>query len=682
MQEQWLSGVKTQAIVAAWSAQIEAARAKKEPFSKTAKLCEHFFCASMGFMWESGFRRQYLNNMPAPQFQITIAKGFELVSIIGPSLMWDYPGRESKIYDRIAIDPLVFGSPDDPMAAEQYRLYQQEEAMELGRNRTRAGLMTAYQNYAQREQSPSLTTESHMAIIEALVKGRGCLRVDTYQPPGTPGVLTGAFYVSTDDLLIDPDCQRADLKDAKWIAIRHFDTHYDLERMFGWREGSLANRATTATPSSIASSKKTVDMRSAMNRVEWYEVFSKCGVGTRFNGTVMPEYHRAFEQTVGDYARICFVKGMDSPLNLQNSFLEHATPDDVQSALDWPIPYYMDNRWPIAFLDFWVQPNNPWPIAPMAMGLGELTFMNVFMSSLLERVYRQGVLKMGVVKAASDDAVQKLKSLQHEVLEINTDVAKSVRELVDYLEQPSLSYDVFRMLDYVSMMFDKRVGLMELMYGLNPGGKVSRSAADANMKGEAVSVRPDWMSRCVESWQTEVANLDRIAAGWNVRGETLVPLFGRTQAALWDQLIANEDPVIYVREMRTTIEADSIRKPNKSRDNANLQSMSGYMLPMLQWYASQSGGDTRPLNAYVRAMGKAMGQDVEDWSMDPITPPQPDPEQVAAAQESQAMEAEKSRADLNYRTLKANKLAHEMLGEGAGLPVELMDSVSPLETLA
>lgn len=651
------------AILDGWDKAIKAAEQARKPWLDTAKICREFYSGSVGFMWGKSFRDSYLKHMPESKFQITIAKAFELVSIVGPTLMWQAPGRVATGYQKLEIPPEFWPDPTLGM------MWQQEYQMELAQNTARNNLMQHYLNYSPREQpGGGLVVDSQTAIVDSLVTGRGVIRVDPYEPEGGTGTLTGGFWVPVDHLYIDPDATKPNLADAKWIAIKHTDTHYDLERKFGWPSGSLKGRATQASKKALMSTNKLDNSARRQDTVndlvEWYEVFSKCGAGQRFR-TTRTEHFEAFEQ-VGDFCYLCFVPGMQEPLNLKKAFLESASIEQVKAAIDWPTPYYKDGRWPVAVLDYWVNPGKAWPLAPLAMGLGELIFLNVFISSLADKIYQDGLVKAAIRSELAEEAIQKLLSYQHEVVELNTTVAGNINELVSYLQRPQTSMDAFRMVDYVSQMFDKRVGLTEAMYGLNPGGKVTRTAMDAQLKGEAISVRPEYMATKVEAWQTDIANLERIAAGYHVSGQTLSPLLGQMGAQLWDQLITQSDPLVYMREMRCRLEANSVRKPNKAKEGANIREMTGIMLPMLQWY-SQTTGNTEPLNEYIRSIGRSIEQDVDGWLLPPINQQQgPSPEEIEAME----MEKMKKIAELNSRELKNQKMAHDNLEAGIGLPPE------------
>lgn len=674
--------IDLKSLVSVWKTAIEAAKRDKEPFQKTADICKQFFCNSIDGMWSNSYRQKYLGGMPRPSFAITIAKTSELTSIVGPTLMWNVPGRYVSGYEPLNVSPeemaISFGAePGTPDFDFIVQNIAQESGRDLASQNTRNALMQHYLNYSQREQpGGGLKVDSQMAIIDALVKGRGCVRVDTYQPSGPGSTLTGSFFMSVDDLFIDPECTRPNLSNANWIAVRHCEPHWKVEQRFGWPPGSLRNKTiskskTKANENRVANTIFTKNSQTN-DLCVWFEVFSKCGVGTRFKQSAASQWHDAFEKYVGDYAYICFMPNEPQLLNAPDRFLENADVDQVATALSWPIPYHKDSRWPVAMLDFWLNPDSAWPIATVGMGIGELTFMNLIVSALADRTYRSSLTKTALRAELADDCVAKLLSLQHEVMELNPTIAGSVSDMVSFMQQPPVPYDAFRMLDYVSSMFDKRVGLTELMYGLNPGGKVSRTAQDARIKGEAVNVRPEHMAAQVEAWQTEIANLERIAAGYSVSGKTLVPLFGSSGAALWDQLITQADPDVYMRQMRSRIEANSLRKPNKARDNENITQMTGYMLPMLQWYA-QSSGNTDPLNAYIKTIGRAIDQDVSEWAMPSLNQQQgPSPEEIERMQQLQELEAAEKQEKLQSRKLQNAKTAHQMLEQGQGMPADML----------
>jgi len=660
-----------------WISAIQKAEEAKKPFTEVGAMCNQFFSGSVGFMWDEKFKAKYLKNIQAPRFRVTIAKAFELVAIFGPSLFWRYPGRTIKPREMFVPDITLFGDPNDEGVQAQYQQIMAEAQVEQASSDARNKVMELYLNYAQREQpGGGLKSHGQYAVTEALVKGRGVLWTEAYQFPGSERILTGSFYSSVDNLFIDPDSCMPNFSDAKWIARKHIDQYWEVERRFGLKPGSLKHKAKVSSADAISkgevASKKGSKAKTA-DLIVWYEVFSKCGVGTRNKG-ILDSMHTAFEEVVGDFAYICVCDGLEYPLNSSPELMEEATDEDVLQMFDWPVPFYKDGRWPCCVLDFYPNPSSCWPLAPMAMGLGELIFLNTMMSVLCERAYESSRLLIAAVKGAASEAVQKIQSGgMKEIIEVIDANDNGINNLIQVLQMPEMGFDLFRMINMVSAMFDKRTGLSELLYGMNPGGATSRTAADINIKSEMASVRPEYMSQQVEDWQTEVANIERIAAGWSVRGQDCEPLLGKIGSQVWDALVSNEDPEIFVREMRCTVEANSIRKPNKVRDNENIQRMSQFLMPEFSKHADITG-DTEPLNNFIQDIGKAIDQDTSRWTI-PSRKQEPDEQQMAMQQQMQDLEMAERQAKIQKLVADAGSkqaIAEQVMSEASSDPEEEM----------
>jgi hypothetical protein len=598
-------------------------------------------------MWKEDFQSKYMGGKLTPKFKLTIAKAFELVAVIGPALYWRYGQRSCTNYAQFQLFPELFGSPEDPTAQQIYEAATQELQRESAVNYTRNSLMELYLNYSQREQPGGLAMHSELAITEALITGRGLLWVEPYTFPDSQRTLTGCFYDSVHNFFIDPDSSDPLLMDAKWIARKHITPWWELEKKFGLPSGSLREKGSLESAESQAVND---DEESNMYRqtgktfdlVVWYEIWSKGGVGTRMKD-VTSNLDEAFENTVGDYAYLCIAKGVDYPLNAPTDKLRSASDEEVKEMFAWPTPTYKDDRWPVAILDFYRKPNACWPLAPMAMGLGELMFLNVMISVLCDRAYSTSRNVIAYFKSAAQQLEADFKSGKHEIyIELNDAIQKSVQDVIQFVQQPAINYDIFRMIEVVSEMFDKRVGLTDLVYGLNPGGVASRTATDINAKQENLSIRPEYMSGKVEAWQSEAANLEKFVARWHVDSETISPLLGKVGSKLWEQLITDEDPEIVVREMHAMVEAGSVRRPNRQKDIGNLQGMAGWLLPELSKHADITS-DTAPLNAYIEAFGRVADIDVSKWVMGAREPKQPEMTEEMQQQQQEAMQIEQAR---------------------------------------
>lgn len=671
------------ALTKIWMAAIKAAEEAKSGFDRTGEICQTFFTGAMDSMWNDTFRTRFLGGMPAPQFRLTLNKTFELTSIVGPSLMWANAGRMASMYPVLEVDPSVYAALQgmdlqSPEAQQMAMQFMEEQARERAIDDATCKIMERYLNYSQREQpGGGLIEQSRLAILDALIKGRGVIKVDTYKPHGTDYELTGGFRIDVDDLFIDPNCKQGNLSGCHWIAIKHCDPHWVVERRFGWPPGSLKGKGTSVLSRMGAETKKMRQDRRQINDLTiWYEIYSLCGVGTRFNGAGAQEWHQAFEDTVGDEAYLCVCPGVNEFLNFRNQEASTIEMDRLKAKLDWPIPYYKDGRWPVALLDFWDNPKSCWPIATVSAGLGHLTIMNILLCSIAERTFRDSLDKFAINSILDNDTVAKILSMRHEAISLNPSMGEDINKFISSIQRNQMNFDVWRTVDYMSIGFDKAVGLTELMYGLNPGGKVSRSAADANIKGEAVGVRPEFMAGRVELWQTEIANIERIAAGDSVAGQSLKPLLGQVGAMLWDELITNADPDVYLREMNIMIEAGSTRRPNKAKEAQNMQQMSAFLLPVAQWYAG-STGNTEPLNSLISSIGKSIEQETEAWLFPPINQQEPSEEELAEMQESKEMAKAAEMAKLNKIQLGNAEKAHNMMQSGMGVPAEELGEIIP-----
>jgi len=502
------------------------------------------------------------------------------------------------------------------------------------KDEARANLVESYLNYTPGEQpGGGLAYHAEMAITEALVKGRGCLWVEPYQMPGSDTTLTGSFYDKVENLIIDPDAES--LQDAKWIARKHVHPVWQVERDFGLKKGTL----TGSMESSESQGESLGSEMSSMHRkqgktfdlVVYYKVWSKGGVGARMTDVKTP-LKDAFDKVVGDYAYIVVSPDVPFPLNapMDSSVLEEPGPtiksakdEEVAEMFSWPTPYWRDARWPVAILDFYSRPGSAWPIAPIAPGLGELVFMNVIISHLANRIWSSSRDFIAVLKSAEKEVERVIKSGDDQAIIPLNEVHSDIRQVVQFLQQPQTNYDVWKILDHVMHLFERRTGLTELMSGIT--ATQSRSAEDIATKREQMNIRPDHMASKVEKWQAEVAQMEKMCCRFFIKGPDVEPLIGKAGSMLWDQLVSKQDPELVVRQIDATVEAGSARKPNRARDTVNINTVMPALFPELSKHADATT-DTNPLNALIQMWGRAIDMDVTKLQLDKRLPLQFQPE--------------------------------------------------------
>jgi hypothetical protein len=167
-------------------------------------------------------------------------------------------------------------------------------------------------------------------------------------------------------------------------------------------------------------------------------------------------------------------------------------------------------------------------------------------------------------------------------------------------------------------MFDKRVGLTELTYGMTRNSY--RSAAEAQVKSEQISVRPDDMANVLEDAMSMLARREALAARWLLQEEDIAPVLGPIGASVWKSLQDQVSLGQLAMNYDYRIEAGSARKPNKAGRIEALQIALQTLGPVLQPLVMQ--GMPGPMNALLRDYCEAIDVDYTPY-MIPEPPPQP-----------------------------------------------------------
>ena len=573
---------------------------------------------------------------------------------------------------------------------EQLQKMQREgEGSALMRSR----LMEKWLNYTPTEQpGGGLAQHAMRAINEALIKGRGILVPESYKMPESDLVLTGCTYRSVDDYFVDPDATGVEWEDCYWQCIRRTEPVFMAERRFSemtgvnlsgrFQESASYERQSTFAERS-ASSEYDADRTQGKTHdtITYYEIYSRGGAGHRLSG-VLSQYSDDFDK-LGDHVYIVISPHVDFPLNCPPELLRGGvSTDKAKKAFSWPFPFWRDRRWPFCVLDFYRRVSevsrpgiDAWPIAPLEPGLGELTALNIYVTHITNAVWNGSRRFYGVARSFYDEFKKMIDGGRDldvfPVDEIHLDIQKQVMAM----DQSSLQADVWRIVEALSEIFERRVGLSELHYGRNPGGKVSRSAADAQTKREGISIRPEHMALQVETWMTELARMEKMVARFAVEPQHVSEILGPVEGMLWQQLITMQPVEQTVREMEATVEAGSVRKPNKDREAANMQQVMQPALAVLQQYA-QATSDTGPLNELFMQFGDSIDKDMRRLQIGPWQPPPPPPEiqqqqqmemqmQMQQQQQQQQLEQMKMQAEVEQNQVKTQQLMAKAQADAA-----------------
>ena len=670
-------------LVEVWMERLREAEVSKARFNKIGQVCNDFYVSQAGFMWD---QKEFFNgSLPKPKFAFTIAKAFEFVSIYGPSLFWDYADRKVTGQRQIKIEPEMFGDVNDPNVMKMAEEVMRNEAMEESLHRFGRSMMGTYLNWSQREQPGGMVLHGQMAITESLIKGMGLLWPQTYQFPGSQSTYTRLCYGSVEDLYIDPDCNDPLWETAGYIVRKHVEPTWEVERKFKLARNSLASFATSASAelrarktASNSTKKETFDC------ITWYEIWSKVGIGPR---TDKLNHHMVdmFDQQLGDFAYLCISPTVPYPLNAPpDKFFgdDPAGSPEVLQMFEWRcsgygdiFPCYKDRRWPVS--PVWYNPimGSAWPLAPLAPGLGELVALNVLTSAYVESAWENRKQILAYVKSAASELEGILQADEaFAKIPLNDNIHRNINEVMQFLNRPNSNSDILTAIGMMAQQFNDRVGLSELHYGQS--ATQIRVAADARQKQEAVSVRPEKMSGDVARWFSDASQLEMILAALHVKGAHLTHLLGGFGASQWDQYFGEMPVEQLMRECKASVEASEVRRPNKERDTANIQTLQQFLLPTLTKFA-ETTGDTQPFNKFMEMIGDAMELEGDPIELPPWQPPV-DPQQAEIQKQVQQLEMGKTAAETQHKEASASKAIadavakmHEVQQPAGGLINEL-----------
>lgn len=634
-------------IVTQWVSRIESAKRSKARFDTIAKLCRQFYGSSAKAMWEEDFRKEFFPTLQQPTFKVNLNKAFELIAQIGPSLFWKNPERKVQSYrkpDQIAIAQLM--GVQEPEMLQQI---QMQQAMDEGVNEIRNSLASIYLDYAQNEQPVILKHEAEQCINDLLLTGLGLMWTQSYTRPGSGEMLTKNCFGSVDDLQIDPDSKKPDWSDARWISRNHYEPVWMVERRFGYPPGYLTGRGTRVSAEFTVSREQKVDHDRYCDMMDWTEIWSRGGIGARIGG-VDAQRSQFLDQLVGDNVYLCVTPGVPHPLNIPPGMLSEGSLEAVKEAVRWRTSgfgavheMWKDNKWPVAPLKSYTVSGSPWPLAPLASGLGYLICMNVIMVSKLTQAWDRRRDIFGVAADMRDTLMSALKSDESPaIIPIAHSVGRPINELIQRYERGDSNDDLLQWMEYLGSEFAKNTGLMDIHYGLSQ--TQSRVSGDVDSKNRAASIRVEKMRSDIIDWVNQFSTSELWLACQYIPGEQLIPLLGEWGAMAWEQMIKAIPFDQLIREMTCTIDSKDLIRPDNARDLDGLNMISQPMLQAAQTYALQTG-DSAPLNGFIQKWTEAMDmRDTEGLMFGSWAPP-PDPAAQQMQQHMMQLQASKLEAD-------------------------------------
>lgn len=647
-------------LVERWKAAINAAKSHRaKEFDKVADEARNFFDGPTNYMWdqmstmakESTDQGFLSGESLLPQFKFSNNRMFDAVAMFGPALYHQNPtvavtSRQAlscSIDTFYAHDPqasqLLQMIPDmqtgvvaDPQLMEmafalqdQYENTVRETERRTIINNDHAVILQALSNYYQNEGNKQ--DEARLAITEAIVTGLGLLETVEINSPGGGPKFPTCQFISNKDFLVDPDA--CYWRDVTWIAIRRVSPVNKVEDKFNLPPGSLKGKFVSNTAmagESSGTTKRNGDgsiSGKSHDMIEYYDVFSKNGAGQRLK---INQGQRRMEglDGLGDFVHLAICTSCPFPLNLPANIqltdpMTGSVSPQVLEQTAWPAPYWddvtTDGGWPVMRLTFYNNPGKVWPISMCKPCLPEMKFINWCMSFLADGVAAGSKIYPAVLKSAAEDIRSQLAAGTGPFTLIELESihgAKSINDLVSFLQAPSFNFDIWKMVEQVSGEIDKRLGLTELMYGMS--SRQMRSAAEAQYRQSNINIRPDDMASRVEDWLSVSATREIQLLRWNGTHEDVEPIVGPIGAHVFATQILTRDVSSITREFTFRVEAGTARKPNKDTRISQLNDIAQYLLPAAQ--QAMQMGISKPFNAFIEDYARAMDLDASRYILD------------------------------------------------------------------
>lgn len=456
-----MSGRKSErdaALVEVWCDRIKDGYDAKKEFAAAAAETDAYFKGGADPFFESDALKEFLDVTHCPK--VTINSAFQIRGWLAPNLYQRNPTRtvtsrtKDSILDR------------------------------LGR------VLSAYLNYTPHEAG--LADESRMAIDESLLSGRSCVYTGYRDSLG----LVTSWFVSVDDVVIDPTARRP--RDAYWIAIRRRLPRWELEREFPEASDLSENLGgdSLADGSESGPRRLTDPLRPKQDAEEededddcvtFYEVYSRMGIGWR--GAEVDE-ELANPDDSFDYRKLVIVDGHPKPLYVGR----------------WETPLYVDEVWPLSFLDLTPTKNSLWPVSLMKAALPSQRAVNLLASISLEKAKQHAREIYGISAQLSDEDKERIVSGGlSEVIELKSnDPGMTVQQLVQRWESGVISPEIREQLQFHIQQIGEVTGLLPILKGQSSEQQI-RSATEADIRDRNARSRLQDLNERVEDWATRVA---------------------------------------------------------------------------------------------------------------------------------------------------------------------------------
>lgn len=294
-------------------------------------------------------------------------------------------------------------------------------------------------------------------------------------------------------------------------------------------------------------------------------------------------------------------------------------------------------------MSFHKVPGHIWPMSHFKPGMGELKWLTWAMSFLANKVRTSCGTMIAVLKSAGEDLKKALEAnVDNKVIELSSLVGENINNVVSFLQQPPFHGDIWKVVEAVFNLWDKRIGLSELLYGMTD--TQDRSATETATKQENASARISDMRAQVEDHATMVARKEVMAIRWLYKAEDVDFLLGEEGTRVFEQDVITADLESLVREYEYSVVAGSTRLQDRQVKINNLNTFLSNFGQVFAQFAGQ--GIVEPINAIMSHWGKLYSTDTQDFQIHiPPPPPAPPDPRIELEMQKMQFEMQKMQAD-------------------------------------
>lgn len=508
-EEKALDRRRNQLLSEGWGDRITAAKKQKKEYIDTSEEVMKFFRAKHDHLYES--TSDFMDFTGAAT--VSVPKVAQMKGSLGPRLYVAAPTR--------TVTPRT------------------QDGVMVGMTRVLGAALT----YTAREARFARTIRN--VVDDGLISGRLVLR----QVWDDVRKIITSTYVDSMDLLFDPDF--TSIEDANWIAIRHREPLWQLERRLPkWRTKGLQKHALSGGVIGVqreddSHEKEEDDDEDSSGRatatvVEWWEILSKMGVGLRMAGMPRPEVKKWSDEK--DFVRLAIVLGHEI-------LLEEG---------DWDVPLYLDRTWPISHVDFVETPRASWPQSPMGLVLPLQKAADLLTSLKLSSCKNRERVLMFIDKKFAVEAQEAVRhGTSADLIPVDLPQGYSLDMVLKIAELGQGNPETAQEREFLLKEMEQTLGTTSLVTGGQDQESQDRSATATQLRNSAAEIRTADLENKVSELLTDAACKEALAWRLFVDEEDIASIVRADQINLfYVSVMLPGETEIPVRPLKIDEEAD------------------------------------------------------------------------------------------------------------------------------